>query len=313
MAARWARRDAGPLDEGGEGSDAPTAEGDADAQGDADAGPCTTRISYGAAWIAPPNHPANYDDAPGPVTWDGTCTTSAGNSLATLSNGYRPYFTGPDACIVALDRRGTCGGVPPACSTRVTYGGGWVPPANHPASYDDVGGRVFSDGVCHESGAGSYAALSNGWQPTFSSKGGCGLSFEYTQCGGLYDNPVIPTDCPDPGVLLDNGTYYLSCTSGDAADAFPIYTSPDLVTWSAAGHIFPSARKPAWGMSDYWAPEIHRVGNAYVAYFSARKHRRNVEHRRGVGDRPARSLHGPERAADSRPADGPHRRQRDRS
>jgi hypothetical protein len=100
--------------------------------------------------------------------------------------------------------------------------------------------------------------------------GACGLSFEYTRCGGLYANPVIPTDCPDPGVLRTSDGYVLSCTSGDDGDAFPIYTSPDLVAWTPVGHIFPSGHWPSWAASDFWAPEIHLVGSHFVAYFAAR-------------------------------------------
>ncbi len=57
---------------------------------------------------------------------------------------------------------------------------------------------------------------------------------------------------------------------GDAADAYPIYTSPDLVAWTAHGHIFPAGHWPSWATADFWAPEIHKVGTHYVAYFSAR-------------------------------------------
>jgi len=32
----------------------------------------------------------------------------------------------------------------------------------------------------------------------------------------------------------------------------------------------PQARKPAWASGDFWAPELHKVGTKYVAYFSAR-------------------------------------------
>jgi arabinan endo-1,5-alpha-L-arabinosidase len=227
--------------------------------------PCTTRVTYGAAWIHPGGHPATYDDAPGTVTWDGTYTNDGPNSYATLSNGWKPYFTGNDACILALDAAPSCN-VTTTCTTRVTYGAGWEPPANHPASYDDVPGRVFSDGVCV---GGTYANLSNGWQPHFSG-GACPMSFDYTQCGGLYTNAVIPTDCPDPGVLHDGDTYVLTCTSGDAASAFPIYTSSDLASWTPAGHVFPAGMWPSWAVSDFWAPEIHLVGSHYVVYFSAR-------------------------------------------
>ena len=53
---------AGPSDASTTGD----ANGDDDATADG-GGPCTTRISYGAAWIAPANHPANFDDVPGVV------------------------------------------------------------------------------------------------------------------------------------------------------------------------------------------------------------------------------------------------------
>jgi arabinan endo-1,5-alpha-L-arabinosidase len=241
-----------------------------DAKQQVDAGPCTTRVTYGSAWIRPANHPTAFDDVPGLVTWDGTCTDDAANSYATLSNGWKPYFSGNSACILALDTSGSCASAG-GCTTKVTYGANWLAPAGHPDTYDLVNGRVFADGVCHASGADAYEALSNGWQPHFQEASGpCPLSFEYTQCGGLYENPVIPTDCPDPGVLYDDGQYVLVCTSGDAADAYPIYTSPDLVTWTPQGHVFPAGQWPTWAVSDFWAPEVHKVGSHYVVYFSAR-------------------------------------------
>jgi GH43 family beta-xylosidase len=230
-------------------------------------GPCTTRISYGDAWIAPAGHPDPFDDVTGTVTWDGACGDDGQNSFAMLSNGWKPYFTGRGSCLMALDT--TCPGAAP-CTTRVTYGAAWLPPANHPASYDDVPGRVFWDRTCVDQGSGSYATLSNGWAPHFTGAAACDLSFSYTGCGGLYQNAVVPAGCADPGVLHDGSQYVLACTSGDAADAFPLSTSPDLVHWTAAGSIFPAGHAPSWAVSDFWAPEVHRVGAGYVAYFAAR-------------------------------------------
>lgn len=232
--------------------------------------PCSTRITYGSAWMRPADHPASFDDVGSDVTWDGTCTDDGPNSYARLSNGFMPYFQGNGACILALDYQGACSSVPAGCTTRVTYGPAWLAPTNHPAHYDDLTGRVFSDGACHASGSNSFADLSNGWTPTFSGADSCRLSFEYTQCGGLYENAVIPVNCPDPGVLHDGNQYVLTCTSGDAADAYPIYTSPDLATWTLVGHVFPSGHWPTWAKQDFWAPEIHKVGAGYVVYFSAR-------------------------------------------
>src|SRR5262252_6298093 len=59
--------------------------------------PCTTRVTYGSAWIHGANHPASFDDAPGKLTWDGTCTDEGPNSYALLSNGWKPYFQGNGA------------------------------------------------------------------------------------------------------------------------------------------------------------------------------------------------------------------------
>jgi arabinan endo-1,5-alpha-L-arabinosidase len=239
-----------------------TSDGPADAYLAREAAPkpCSTRIAYGASWVHPAGHPAQDDLVPSEVTWGGTCNDDGASSYAELSNGWKPSFTGNGACIIALDYDGACEDVTSACATRITYGSAWLPPASHPAQYDDVSGRVFSDGQCFVMGSDSYADMSNGWQPHFSGSNSCSLSFEYTQCGGLYTTPVIPVDCPDPGVLALGSEYVLTCTSGDAADAFPIYTSPDLGNWTLVGHVFPSGQWPAWAVSDFWAPEVHSVG-----------------------------------------------------
>ena len=229
-------------------------------------GPCTTRVSYGDTWIHGPNHPDNFDDTTGPVTWDGTCTNDGANSFAMLSNGWKPYFNGNGGCVIAIDS--TCAPVA-ACKTRISYGASWMAAPNHPAAYDDVDGRVMWNRGCVTGGGTSHATLTNGWTPYFSGNDSCELSFSYTDCGGLYDNPVVPVDCPDPGVIKSGSDYVAACTSG-GAPAFPLRTSKDLVHWTNAGHIFPNGSTPSWATGDYWAPEIHKVGNQYVAYFTAR-------------------------------------------
>jgi len=155
------------------------------------------------------------------------------------------------------------------CTTRIDYGSAWIHAANHPASFDVTDGVVSWDRVCHDDGANSYALLSNGWKPYFTGNDACSLTLDYSACG-VYANPVLPDGCADPGVLRDGGRYIVACTSGNAADAFPLRVSTDLVHWAKMGAILPSASKPAWAVSDFWAPEIHRVGTHFVAYFSAR-------------------------------------------
>ena len=224
---------------------------------------CSTRITYGDRWIHSGTN--MVDVTSGLVTWNGACVNEGSNSYAVLSNGWKPYFTGNNACVMALDT--DCSGTQ-ACSTRITYNDKWI--HANPGTYDDAGGRVFWDRACVNESPNSYASLSNGWKPYFSGSNGCGMSFMYSGCGGLYQNPVFGSDCADPGVIFDGTRYVAACTSGGAADAFALRTSTDLITWTYAGSIFPSARKPTWAKGDFWAPEIHRVGSRYIAYYTAR-------------------------------------------
>lgn len=69
--------------------------------------------------------------------------------------------------------------------------------------------------------------------------------------------------------------YYLISTSNDAPDSFPICRSKNLEDWEFVGFVFPKGKKPEWAaegeyISDYWAPEMHRVKNEYRVYFVAR-------------------------------------------
>lgn len=83
-----------------------------------------------------------------------------------------------------------------------------------------------------------------------------------------FANPVIPFDCPDPGVLAVDGMFYAACTGG----AFPIRSSRDLVTWKDVPNaaILP-AGKPAWAANGgrNWAPELHRAGDKFLAYYTS--------------------------------------------
>ncbi|EGD80953.1 hypothetical protein PTSG_01536 [Salpingoeca rosetta] len=90
---------------------------------------------------------------------------------------------------------------------------------------------------------------------------------------GDVHKPVIDSNHPDPGVLIQDGVVYAVTTSGDAPDAFPIMTSTDMVNWKLSGHVFPAnaAGRPTWAVRDFWAPEIHRISaSQYNVYFAAR-------------------------------------------
>ncbi len=83
-----------------------------------------------------------------------------------------------------------------------------------------------------------------------------------------FQNPLGPS-CADPGVIkildADGPTFWAACTG----KGFPLFESRDLVRWRAAGYIFTVATKPAWANGNWWAPEVHRVGDGLVAYFTA--------------------------------------------
>lgn len=230
--------------------------------------PCTTRITYGDRWIHGDDHPAQDDVVDGLVTWDGVCTDDAhGNSYATLSNGWTPYFQGPSACVVALDASSGCSPVAERCGTLVSYGPDWIAAEGHPERSDAVDGRLFPASACVDRGGGQRSQrLSNGWEPWF--QGDCQLSFRHDQCGGLYLNPVIPVDCPDPGVLAVDGGYVLACTGWGSGGVFPLRVSTDLVTWTEVGAVFPTP--PSWASGDFWAPELHAFGDGWLAVYSAR-------------------------------------------
>ncbi|MDC0683060.1 family 43 glycosylhydrolase [Sorangium atrum] len=101
----------------------------------------------------------------------------------------------------------------------------------------------------------------------------------------LLTEPVAPEilyGYGDPCVVrVGEGEWRLLVTSNDAPNAFPILASRDLVTWQLTGFVFPEGRAPAWALTgpnqaDFWAPEMHRVADAYWLCFTARMQDRSL-------------------------------------
>lgn len=90
-------------------------------------------------------------------------------------------------------------------------------------------------------------------------------------CGSMveYKNPVINADVPDPSVIRVGDTYYAAGTSGNAPQAYPLFTSKDLLNWTPAGHVFDSY--PSWVKGDFWAPELYVHNGKTYCYYTARK------------------------------------------
>ena len=86
-----------------------------------------------------------------------------------------------------------------------------------------------------------------------------------------YNNPVSDLILPDPSVIRDSdGTFYLYA-SDESVKGLPIVKSKDLVNWSQSGQVFSGAARPRLDGSsngNLWAPEIARIGNKYVLYYS---------------------------------------------
>jgi hypothetical protein len=87
-----------------------------------------------------------------------------------------------------------------------------------------------------------------------------------------YGNPSI---IRVQGITGTKPIYYLTVTSNNAPDAFPLLYSADLLNWFFKSYLFPWGKQPAWAAtgeahSDYWAPEIHFVAGEFRVYFVAR-------------------------------------------
>ena len=90
---------------------------------------------------------------------------------------------------------------------------------------------------------------------------------------GTYVNPVIgDEDTPDPGVAFDasSARWWAATTTGDGADLYRLHSSADLGAWRDEGFIFPAAARPAWIVSDAWAPELHLIAGRWVAVYVGR-------------------------------------------
>lgn len=81
-----------------------------------------------------------------------------------------------------------------------------------------------------------------------------------------YENPVIRKNFPDPTIIKhDDGYYYAYCTG----NYVPIYRSKNLVNWASVGNAFNSTTRPQFVEgAGIWAPDINKIGDKYVMFFS---------------------------------------------
>ena len=82
-----------------------------------------------------------------------------------------------------------------------------------------------------------------------------------------YTNPVINRSLPDPTILRAGNTFYLYST--EDIHNVPIYRSRDLIQWNYVGTCFTDATRPQMVPGGgIWAPDINKIGDKYVLYYS---------------------------------------------
>jgi beta-xylosidase len=119
-------------------------------------------------------------------------------------------------------------------------------------------------------GSGSVAPSSSPNPPTSSAAAtgipGPSASTSMAAGPGMFRNPVIDADFPDPFVARIGDRYYAYATT-DAAQHLQLARSPDLVTWEILDDPLP--KLPGWSSGDTWAPEVLKIDSRYVLYYTA--------------------------------------------
>lgn len=84
----------------------------------------------------------------------------------------------------------------------------------------------------------------------------------------VYYNPVINYSLPDPSVIKgEDGYFYLYATEN--IRNLPIHRSKNLVDWEYVGTAFTNDTRPDFEpKGGLWAPDINKIGDKYVLYYS---------------------------------------------
>lgn len=65
-----------------------------------------------------------------------------------------------------------------------------------------------------------------------------GLSGAFAQQRGMFHNPVIEADVPDPSMIRVGNYYYLVSTTMHLMPGCPVMRSKDLVHWETISYVF---------------------------------------------------------------------------
>ena len=81
---------------------------------------------------------------------------------------------------------------------------------------------------------------------------------------GRFLNPILAGDRPDPSILKDGDTYYMTHSSFESIPGLVIWKSTDLVNWT------PVVAALTRNIGSVWAPELCKHGARYFLYIPAR-------------------------------------------
>lgn len=96
-----------------------------------------------------------------------------------------------------------------------------------------------------------------------------GLTFSVSlHAADKYSNPVIDYSLPDPSIIKgEDGYFYLYAT--EDIRNLPIHRSKELVNWEFLGTAFTDENRPDFEPNGgIWAPDINKIGDKYVLYYS---------------------------------------------
>lgn len=77
----------------------------------------------------------------------------------------------------------------------------------------------------------------------------------------------------DPFILLHEDTYY--CYGTNSPDGIKAYESKDLKNWKELNNGrngFVLRKEDVWGEKSFWAPEVYKVKDRFIMYFTADMH-----------------------------------------
>lgn len=90
----------------------------------------------------------------------------------------------------------------------------------------------------------------------------------YNDVKKQYTNPVVNYSLPDPTIIKGADNYFYLYTTESIRNV-PILRSKNLVDWDNIGTCFNDHTRPSFEKKGgIWAPDINKIGDKYVMYYS---------------------------------------------